>query len=128
MPPPLTEARLAGRDLLLVFATTVWIDRVRKRRGPAILLPSLRERGRRSPVRTDAERARLRRFISFADRLFPDRGNCYRRVLVEITLDPMSADEQVHFGLKANGGHGSGHAWLSDRRGTTDPYDAELAL
>jgi len=59
--------------------------------------------------------------------MLPDGGNCYRRALLELALDPTAAAEPLVFGLKQGGGSGSGHAWLGDARGF-ETYDAEFRL
>jgi hypothetical protein len=51
--------------------------------------------------------------IAAADRRFPDGGNCFRRALLEMSLDAGAAQERLCLGLKAAGGPRSGHAWLS---------------
>lgn len=58
-------------------------------------------------------RLRLRRAIHFVDRLLSPRGgNCYRRALLEVSLDSQAATEPFMFGLKAGGRARSGHVWL----------------
>jgi hypothetical protein len=116
------------KDLARVLATSVWVERARTRIAPGLLLPAVRARGREARERDLADRERLRRIIGRVDAHFPGGGNCYRRALVEIALEPEAAREPIHFGLRAHGGPGSGHAWLADRRGTNEHYDAELAL
>jgi hypothetical protein len=96
----------------------------RRRIGPAPLVERLRERGARGARRSDSDREDLRRVIRFVDRRFPDGGNCFRRVLLEIALDPVSASQPVHMAVRHHGGAGSGHAWLGDIQDTPDAYDA----
>jgi hypothetical protein len=59
----------------------------------------------------------------------PDGGNCYRRVLLEIALDPHAAAAPFYMGLDAGGAPMSGHAWLgSSAGGDRGSYDAIISL
>jgi hypothetical protein len=58
----------------------------------------------------------------------PGGPECYRRVLLEVAVDPAAAAEPVHIGLKKSGALKSGHAWLGDRRGTDERFDVELVV
>jgi hypothetical protein len=107
--------------VLRVLPTVEW---GRRHRGPARLLRSLRQLGRKQAPRSLEQRQRLRRVIGLVDRRFPDGGNCFRRVLLEVALDPVSAAEPVHLALREHGGVGSGHAWLGAVPDTQDVYDA----
>jgi hypothetical protein len=84
--------------------------------------------GAHGRLRSASERSRLRRLIGAIDRRLPDGGNCFRRALIEIALDPESAREPLRFGLRKGGGAKSGHAWLRDEREPQQRYDAEFAL
>jgi hypothetical protein len=68
----------------------------------------------------------LRRLIRGVDACLPGGGNCYRRALLEVALDPAAAAEPLHLGLREHGGPRSGHAWLGDRRDSGEAYDAEF--
>ena len=70
--------------------------------GAAPLIERLRARGARGARRSDPEREDLRRAIRFVDGRFPDGGNCFRRVLLEVALDPSIGD--------AAGAHGAAPA------------------
>jgi hypothetical protein len=50
--------------------------------------------------------------IAVVDRWLPGEPSCYRRVLLEMTLDAGAAEETLHMGLRVPGGPRSGHAWL----------------
>ncbi len=43
------------------------------------------------------------------DALFPGGPNCYRRALLESSLDRGAAEEKIHFALDVGK---TGHAWL----------------
>ncbi len=116
------------RDLLRVGLVLPAIEFGRVNEGPGHLVPRLRSRGQASRRRNEAERTTLRRAIGIADRLIPGGPNCYRRALLEIALDAGAAEEPLKFGLRSNGGTGSGHAWLGSDRDPPVTYDVELAL
>jgi hypothetical protein len=111
-------------ELVRVLRVLPTVEYGRRRSGPAPLLTALRARGRRGALRSDDERRRLRRVIRLVDRFFPTGGNCYRRALLELALDPTSAREPLHMALRQHGGPQSGHAWLADVEDTPESYDA----
>jgi hypothetical protein len=85
--------------------------------------------GGAQPARATADRVRLRRIIRFVDAIFPGRRNCYRRALVEMSLDPQAAGQPLRLGIMAAGGPRTGHAWLPHERQTAGrSYDAELVV
>lgn len=111
-----------ARVLLAVPA----IEWRRKRQGPEPLLLRYRDRGRASSRRDDPDRRLLRRAIAAVDRRFPDGGNCYRRVLLEIALDSGAADEDFVMGFRLKGEQGQstdGHVWLASE----PPAEGEAA-
>jgi hypothetical protein len=115
---------------MVVFAIPV-VELARRYDGPAALLASSRARGRRSPCRSAEQRARLQKIIRILDRLVPGGQNCFRRVLVETTLDARAAEETIFCGLRVGGHIGSGHAWIGAQPQQTTPtelYDAVLPL
>lgn len=115
------------RELAHLLAHAIRIERRRLKEAPGSLLAEMRACGRSRTYRQPAARRRLQRAIRFVDRLFPSGPNCFRRALIEISMDAGAALEPVHFGLKSKGGPRSGHAWLaSDRRAAR--YDAEFVL
>jgi hypothetical protein len=121
---PRSEAINRGIELLRILRALPAVEFGRRRSGPAPLLAALRARGRQGVVRSDEERRRLRRLIRLVDRFYPTGGNCYRRALLELSLDPTSAREPLHLALRQHGGPQSGHAWLADLKDTPDSYDA----
>jgi hypothetical protein len=100
----------------------------RTRRGPESLLNALRARGLQGPVRTESERERLTKIVKLVDKCFPGGGNCYRRALLKIAVDPVAARTPLKMGLRAGGGPRSGHAWLADSETVVAHYDAEFSL
>jgi hypothetical protein len=115
-------------ELARVLVTVPEIELKRRSMGPKPLLEIVRERGSRSRGRAPVARARLRNAIRWVDARFPDGGNCYRRALLEIALDRDAAAEPFRMGLSIGGGPRSGHAWLADRIGRDESYDAEVTL
>lgn len=95
--------------------------------GPAPLVGRLRVRSVRRRRRTDRERIQLKRVIAWIDARMPGGGNCLRRALLEIALDPGAASETLFLGLRADGGAKSGHAWLG-ADGDGRSYDAVISL
>ena len=100
------------------------VERGRLDSGPAPLVARLRGQGRRGIVRSVGQRQTLRRVIRLVDAAFPGGGNCYRRALLEIALDPTAAAEPLHLALREHGGPQSGHAWLGPTPDTNETYDA----
>lgn len=109
------------------FVALFAAERARRGASPVEAVAAARMRGQRSIRRTCLERERLRRWISRIDRVVPN-DNCYRRALMEIALDAGAAEEPLRLGFVHGGGPLSGHAWLGDRRGREQPYDAEITL
>jgi hypothetical protein len=113
-----------GRILLVLPG----VEAGRRRRGPKPLLGSLRRKGSRGPLRTPPARARLQRAIEWVDQRFPGGPNCYRRALLEIALDRAAATEPFRMGFRLRDGSEPGHAWLGDRGGRAEDYDAVIVL
>jgi hypothetical protein len=116
------------RDLVAVLRAAPLVERGRLRSGPESLLRTLRARGLAGQPRTDRERRRLARIIRIVDACFPGGGNCYRRSLLEIAVDPVASATPLHLGLRSGGGPRSGHAWLGAKTDAPQRYDAEFSL
>src|SRR5262245_36749623 len=109
-------------ELARVAARLPAVEWGRRAQGPEPLVRRLRERGRAARRRTPEDRARLQRVIAAVDRWlrwlrwlrWPLGGgaSCYRRALLEMSLDAGAAEEPLHLGLRVPGGPRSGHAWL----------------
>jgi hypothetical protein len=115
-------------DLVAVLRVAPTVEMGRVHRGPQSLLRTLRARGARGPVRSDVERRRLGRIIRVVDACFPGGGNCYRRALLEIAVDPQAAATPLNLGLRNGGGSRSGHAWLGHDAQSGVRYDAEFSV
>jgi hypothetical protein len=122
-----SAAGLVG-DALRVVALLPIAEVGRRSFGPVPLVDAFRRLGSRGKRRSTADRAQLRRVVGAIDRRLPDGGNCFRRALVEIGLDPETAQEPLYFGLREHGGPKSGHAWLRADGAPGRRYDAEFAL
>jgi hypothetical protein len=117
------------RDLYLVLKNAPGVERGRRSRGPAFLLNDLRARGSRGVIRTPRESARLAKIVRLVDACFPGGGNCYRRALLEIAIDPHAAAQPLRLGLRSGGGPRSGHAWIGiDNEAAAGRYDAEFSV
>jgi hypothetical protein len=113
-------------DVRAVLKAAPIVERDRRRLGPAPLLARLRGEAKAFRERTPAERRRLGQIVSFVDFCMPGGGNCYRRALLQIAVDPQAADDVLRFGLRAHGGPQSGHAWLEGQP-SGGRYDAEFS-
>jgi hypothetical protein len=107
------------------------IERRRTSVGPKLAVAAARERGRAAGSRDDVARQDLRRLIRLVDRMAPGGPNCFRRVLLEIAVDPDAAAAPVGMGFRVSG-PGKGHAWIGtgvemDEPGF-QPYDAIISL
>src|SRR5579863_8668813 len=115
-------------DVLQVLALLGPAELCRRYAGPKRCAVLARALGRRRASRIPEDRLRLRRFIRAIDVRLPDGGDCYRRALVEMALDPQSATEPLHFGLVRRGGPKSGHAWLDSDPTDSKSYYAEFTI
>ncbi len=96
-----------ARTLLMIQEA----ERLRSRKSPEEAVASMRARGQGAHARGHLGRARLRRAIGWADAMFPNGGNCLRRVLIELGLDAGAASEPLAFGLDVGG---TGHVAFAD--------------
>jgi hypothetical protein len=115
-------------DLGRVLSVLPSIEFARNRLGPGPLVSRFRLDGARRRSRSEAERSRLRAAIASVDARLPGGGNCYRRVLLEISLDPDAAKQPFFMGLVAGCEPFSGHAWLGAQAGAARSYDAIISL
>jgi hypothetical protein len=115
-------------ELARVLLVLPHIELARKRLGPAPLVSQLRLHGARQRSRSEANRSRLRAAIASVDGRFPDGGNCYRRVLLEIALDPDAAKQPFFMGLVTRCEPSSGHAWVGAAADSDRSYDAIISL
>jgi len=115
-------------ELTRVLLMLPRVELARGAGGPAPLVKRFRVLGRRCRARDIAERKRLRMVIARVDACLPDRGNCYRRALLEIALDAGAAQEPFHMGLSASCAPMSGHAWVGIEGTGESNYDAIIAL
>jgi hypothetical protein len=85
------------------------VERSRTTSTPRDAVTCARRRGRAALRRGPAARAALKRLIVSVDAAFPSGPNCYRRALLESSLDRGAAEEKIHFALDVGR---TGHAWL----------------
>ena len=88
------------------------VDARRHKDTPERLLADLRRSGAAARERGPIGRARLRRAIGWVDAALPGGPNCYRRILLELSLDAGAARETVVFGLDVGS---TGHVAFADR-------------
>jgi hypothetical protein len=94
--------------------------------GPQAATVLAREMGRRAPVRSPEDTARLRRAIGVVDRLCG--ANCYRRVLLELALDRKAADDPIYVGIRGRDDAGLGHAWRGHDARLEAQYEAVFRI
>jgi len=116
------------RDLLGVLVAVPRVEWGRRHEGPRPLTAKLRRLGRSVPSRPAGRRERLRWIIRAIDARLPGGPSCYRRALLEMSLDRDSAGEPLRMGLRAHGGPRSGHAWFGSAEAPAESYDADFAI
>jgi hypothetical protein len=105
------------------------IEELRRTLGPAGAMARARSLGVTCDERDTSGRASLRRAIRFVDRTrFGSSSNCFRRALVEVSLDRGAAREPLMMGFRHGGGDRSGHAWLGSEAEPSERYDAVIAI
>jgi len=128
----LSRFLLSAREAAGLLLRVVVVENDRLGLGPAAAVRAARRRGADARRRTPRQRQDLRRLIRALDRRWPGGPNCYRRVLLELSVDGGAAREPVTMGLRATGGGGSGHAWLGSGiemdEASRPPYDAIISL
>jgi hypothetical protein len=115
-------------DLFRLMLVLPIAEAARRGLTPARAIALARAVGRCGTYAAPQRRERLRRRLLALDSRLPGGGNCYRRALVQMALDPESAAEPIYFGLVRDGGPRSGHAWLASDPPAVKNYDAEFAM
>mgnify|MGYP001793741520 CR=1 FL=1 len=87
----------------------------------------VRNWGFSAALRSEEERALLRRTIAAVDAWMPGGANCVRRSLLEMRLDAGAAQERLFAGFRAGGLPKSGHAWLESHR-SQETFDAVISI
>jgi hypothetical protein len=123
---PLQSAALVAEiaRVLRVFAA---VEHDRTRLGTSHAVAAARRRGARAIERTAGDRECLRRAIGIVDRRV-EGGNCYRRALLEMSLDRGAAREVLYLDLQASGERDSGHARLESWPHDGRQFDATFEL
>ena len=121
------EAIALAADIARVMRVWGAVERDRVGLGTADAVARARGRGREVAVRGTRDRASLRRAIAIVDRRMGP-PNCFRRALLEMSLDRTSASETLHVEINDSSLPESGHArldsWPSDGRS----FDATIRL
>jgi hypothetical protein len=114
-------------ELFRVIIALPAVESTRRTKGFEGAVSAMRARGTHRFQREWGQRVFLQRAIAWLDSHIPGGTNCYRRVLLELSLDAGAAGEPVVIGLNPRGGPGSGHVWLAS---STPPenYEVKLAL
>ena len=112
-------------DATRVVSRLPLVDRWRSL-GPEASTRLAREIGRRAPLRSAKQQAQLRAVIAFFDRLCGP--NCYRRVLLELSLDREAAADPVFFGIRRSCDGGPGHVWRGVEPSLEAQYEAVFSF
>jgi hypothetical protein len=115
------------RDFIRILAALPLVEWRRRQLSLHYAVALARAEGSRRETRTAKNRSRLRKAISRVDARLPGGGNCVRRALLEMSLDPAAARERLFAGLRTGGGPGSGHAWLESEKPAV-VYDAVISV
>ena len=114
-------------ELFRVIIVLPAVESTRRSIGFAPAVSAMRARGAYCLQRGSRQRIFLQRAIAWVDSRIPGGTNCYRRVLLELSLDAGAASEPVLIGLDPRGGPGSGHVWLASST-QQEHYEVKLAL
>jgi hypothetical protein len=114
-------------DELRVLAILPRVEALRRSGDAARAIAWARARGRRAKPRDEAGLAKLEAAIGRIDRRLRG-GNCWRRVLLRVALDPIAAAAPVHLGFDVAGDEAPGHAWIGSDRGRPEPYGVEIEV
>ena len=115
-------------EALRVAVVLPGVEVARRRLGTGRAIDRFRARGRHARFRTAEFRGDLQRVIRVLDRLVPTGPNCFRRVLLEVALDPSAAAERIMLGLNSGLARRSGHAWLETAGPAPERYDTQLSV
>jgi hypothetical protein len=115
-------------DVARVAATLARVERDRLRLGIAEAVARARARGAGRPARPAASRLRLRRAVLAVDARLPGGANCYRRALLEMSLDGAAAGERLYLDLSLRGPSPNGHARLESWPEGGRLHDATFSL
>ncbi len=111
-------------ELVRVLGAVGGCDSLRRTRTPEQALEHARRAGLRCEQRSLLGRARLRWAIGWVDTALG--AHCFRRVLLEASLDAGAAREPVVFGLDVTGDTPSGHVAFKNSEDRTFDVDFEL--
>jgi hypothetical protein len=115
-------------DAARVAAAVPRVERDRLRLGTAEAVARARARGTGRPARPAASRLRLRRAVLAVDTRLPGGANCYRRALLEMSLDRAAAAETLHLDLSLRGPSPVGHTRLESWPENGRLHDATFSL
>jgi hypothetical protein len=120
--------RMVG-ELARVATRFSRIESVRRRVGPDAAMTVARRLGEACPERSAAGRKGLRAAIRVVDRVvIGSEPNCFRRALIEVSLDRGAAKEPLMMGFRQGGGPKSGHARLVSETHSSSQYDAVISI
>ena len=123
----LMELPLTLLEMWRVLRVLPRVESSRRSRGPRELVALVRQTPPQLP-RSERSRRCLQRAIRWVDRWFADGGNCYRRAMLEMTLDPQAAERPLYMGFSVEDRGLTGHAWLAANEPNPDRYDFVIQL
>lgn len=121
------DRALTVLELLRAIIALPAVESTRRTMGFERAVSTMRARGTHRLQRGWSQRLFLQRAIAWLDSHIPGGTNCYRRVLLELSLDAGAASEPVLIGLNPRGGPRSGHVWLASST-PLEHYEVKLAL
>jgi hypothetical protein len=120
---PSEQAEPFRRELVRVVRIVRDVERRRLEGGPEAIVREARAKGAREKRRGPIGRARLRRAIGWIDAFMRGGPNCFRRTLLELSLDSGAARERIVFGLDVGR---TGHVTFKGREDRTFDVVYEL--
>lgn len=124
----LIELPLTLLEVWQVLRVLPRVETARRSRGPRELIALARRSAVGAAARSERSRRCLQRAIRWVDRSLADGGNCYRRALLEMILDPQAATRPFSMGFSLTDQRLSGHAWLEAAEPNREPYDFVIQL
>lgn len=123
MKAPLVSSSALVLAAVYAFSVPFAVEWDRRRKGFKNCLEKARRRGARiSPLSGRFSPDSVRRAAQVIDVCFPGGPNCFRRVLLELSLDERAGALIVRMGFRSSFSTDSGHVWLGDRD-REDDYD-----
>lgn len=112
-------------EVLRVLPRVEW---ARGTLGPQLVVAQLRVNESKVPFRDALARRRLLRAIRWVDGCLSWSGNCYRKSLLEMSLDRDAVRKAFMMGFSVRSGLMTGHAWLAAESLPDREYDFVIQI